>query len=146
MSSSCRSASPFSSTSSRPNLHYEPAIYCRCGLKAPLCHLRDSGQKFFGCQKYKDGGCGFFVWKEDILATVEVLNDGSTQSVHELKSLILELKDEIKHLRRDLEVQSVERKDLKKIWVFVILIVIGIYLLSNFQHKSVNFEYVPMLK
>nr|GMC74202.1 DNA topoisomerase [Ipomoea batatas] len=114
MSSSCRSASPFSSASSRTNLHYEPAIYCHCGLNAPLCHSRDSGQKFFGCQRYKDGGCGFFVWKEDILAIVEVLNDGSTQSVHELKSLILELKDEIKHLRRELEVQSVERKNLKK--------------------------------
>nr|GMD50382.1 uncharacterized protein LOC109161479 [Ipomoea batatas] len=30
-------------------------------MKAPICTTRDSGKKFFGCQRWKDGnGCGFF--------------------------------------------------------------------------------------
>ncbi|CAH9060770.1 unnamed protein product [Cuscuta europaea] len=47
-------------------MDYEPAVYCWCGLKAPLCVGRESGKSFYGCKKWKVGSCGFFLWKEDV--------------------------------------------------------------------------------
>ncbi|CAH9100191.1 unnamed protein product [Cuscuta europaea] len=64
-----------SSTSSKrknslSTLNYEPAVYCLCGMKAPLCKGRETGPLFYGCQQFKyDHGCGFFMWRDAMDAT-----------------------------------------------------------------------------
>ncbi|CAH9069219.1 unnamed protein product [Cuscuta epithymum] len=51
-------------------LNYEPAVYCLCGMKAPLCKGRESERMFYGCQQWKHNrGCGFCGWKDAMDAT-----------------------------------------------------------------------------
>nr|GMD17741.1 DNA topoisomerase 3-alpha-like [Ipomoea batatas] len=104
MPSSCWSGSPFSSPSkARPNLQYEPPLYCRCGLKSPLCVSRENGQQFFGCQRWKEGGCGYFMWKNALCKEDEVESDWNKNVGIEMKKMKSEFMEEIRQLRSDVE-------------------------------------------
>nr|GME00569.1 putative nuclease HARBI1 [Ipomoea batatas] len=102
-SSNSRSFSPSSSNFTRRNvnLQYEPALYCKCGLKSPLCIACDSGRKFFGCQQWKENGCGFLVFIDDILMNAQiqeipVIDYASTvNALRDLSCIIHQLRDDI---------------------------------------------------
>ncbi|XP_019173952.1 PREDICTED: uncharacterized protein LOC109169545 [Ipomoea nil] len=71
-------------------------MYCKCGLKSPLCTARDSGMKFFGCQNWKGNGCGFFVFVENIMQGIGAIEYESTKTdLMELKRLVRSLRDEV---------------------------------------------------
>ncbi|CAH9132777.1 unnamed protein product [Cuscuta epithymum] len=91
MSSSSASTA---SKGQRSTLEYEPAVYCFCGLKAPLCVGRDSGRSFYGCQKWKGHGCDFFEW-QDAIPTKPIRRgeDMMIRNTDELKVLISGLVD-----------------------------------------------------
>nr|GME07723.1 uncharacterized protein LOC109147908 [Ipomoea batatas] len=77
-------------------LQYEPCLYCKCGLKSPLCTARESGRKFFGCQNWKGNGCGFFLYVEDIMQGLGAIEYESTKvDVMDCKKIFESVRDEV---------------------------------------------------
>ncbi|XP_019161944.1 PREDICTED: uncharacterized protein LOC109167893 [Ipomoea nil] len=116
-----------SSTSSRVkvNMEYEPSVYCNCGLKAPMCTSRESGKKFFGCQRWKDGnGCGFFLWNDHSARRIEGEHE-------DLKKMVVSLRNEIEVVK-ELIVNEYcgmkKEKEVLRIKCVVLLIVIVVLL------------------
>ncbi|XP_019168858.1 PREDICTED: uncharacterized protein LOC109164764 [Ipomoea nil] len=139
MTSSGWSGSPFSSPSkARPNLQYEPPLYCRCGLKSPLCVSRENGQQFFGCQRWKEGGCGFFIWKNALWKDDEVDSDWNKNVGIELKKMKSEILEEIRQLRSDVKKDfeaEVERKKRPRNIIIGFIIVVGIAMFVSLQQR-----------
>ncbi|CAH9085642.1 unnamed protein product [Cuscuta epithymum] len=98
-------------------LDYEPAVYCYCALKAPLCVARESGRTFYGCQKWKVG-CGYFVWKDSLESRYAVHGEEVNQDMFEGKSMISKLADQLSGVQGKIEclqeVVETEAKDAKK--------------------------------
>ncbi|CAH9106849.1 unnamed protein product, partial [Cuscuta europaea] len=124
------SSSSFTSNSRMgSNLYYEPAVYCNCGLKAPLCVGRESGRKFYGCQRWKTqgGGCKFFAWKEESNAKWE----SSELSWEEGRKLLYQLRDEnmsvrheVSELRAALQSEIQERRNCIMLITIIIVFVV----------------------
>ncbi|CAH9105358.1 unnamed protein product [Cuscuta epithymum] len=107
-------SSSFTSTARiTPSLSYEPPVYCWSGLKSPICVARESGRRFFGCQRWKEGGCKYFAWKDENGIeqgqNPELLTSGAE------KMLFQDLKYIVCDMRRELTGRRVEVSDLKTI-------------------------------
>ncbi|CAH9077148.1 unnamed protein product [Cuscuta epithymum] len=102
-----------------PDLTYEPAIYCNCGLKSPLYVARENGWKFYGCQRWKEGGCGFLTWEKEGGNN----NESSESDFQEVKNFLVQLRDEIQSLGRELA-ESAERRKYNSLAIIVVMIVV----------------------
>ncbi|XP_019166716.1 PREDICTED: uncharacterized protein LOC109162472 [Ipomoea nil] len=157
MSSSNSRFSPSSPNFTRRNvnLHYEPALYCKCGLKSPLCIARDSGRKFFGCQQWKEHGCGFLVFIDDIMMNAQVQEipvidyESTVNALRDLSCIIQQLRDDMSSVQREWERVKMSTcggatEGVKENWskIFTTIVVIGVVLLAMLlcfgQKKSNN--------
>ncbi|CAH9121378.1 unnamed protein product [Cuscuta epithymum] len=114
-------------------LDYDPAVFCFCGLKAPLCVSRQSGSKFYGCQKWKVHGCGFFSWA-DSMDTRGVPNvAGMNENTEDLKVMVSRVGEQLTAMQGQLNgvrrvVQAAEKdsKMYRKLFGFGLVVVIGL--------------------
>ncbi|CAH9077144.1 unnamed protein product [Cuscuta epithymum] len=113
------SSTAFSSDSEMvPGLNYEPAVYCKCGLKSPLYKSSEKGGHFYGCQRWKEGGCGFFTWNK-----VGENNEDSESDFQEVKELLLQLREEIRSLGREIA-ESAEKRKYNTLATIAVMIVV----------------------
>ncbi|XVE61659.1 hypothetical protein DITRI_Ditri06bG0057700 [Diplodiscus trichospermus] len=94
-SSSYRSTT---SCGSKFSYDHEGTVYCYCGMNAPLVTSNSGenlGRRFYGCNKYKDKGCKFFVWHDKPLDNEHV------------KNMMIQLRNE----NRDLQKENVRLKN-----------------------------------
>ncbi|KAG6514840.1 hypothetical protein ZIOFF_025214 [Zingiber officinale] len=74
-----------------------PHILCHCGLRATLQTSwteSNPGRRFFSCPKYRQKGCGFFLWHDP------ELSERSKTIINELKMINKKLKLEINELKK----------------------------------------------
>ncbi|CAH9057392.1 unnamed protein product [Cuscuta europaea] len=119
-------------------LHYEPPLYCSCGLKAPLCVARESGRAFYGCQKWKaDGvsGCGFFEWKDIIEEGFGTDHQKRSEKIEErtdkVQQVLARHGEQLKHMMKVMHSEMEANKRFRKLngcaWMLLFCIVAMVY-------------------
>ncbi|CAH9099562.1 unnamed protein product [Cuscuta europaea] len=98
------SSSASSGTKERKSTtNHEPAVYCWCGLKAPLCVGRESGRQFYGCQKWLGDECSYFLWKEDLGREDIIRPSHKKDKLNEVKIIVEGLVQRISHVQEDVK-------------------------------------------
>ncbi|XP_010473906.1 PREDICTED: uncharacterized protein At1g43920, Chloroplastic-like [Camelina sativa] len=108
-----------SSSSSR----YGGRKVCDCGLPAKIFKskmARNPHRKFFGCELYKEGGnvhCKFFRWVDEeevkgwprqALVEAQAEINEKNRMISQLKSTIMELRDELEKHQLEMSLKNVE--------------------------------------
>ncbi|CAH9070369.1 unnamed protein product [Cuscuta europaea] len=123
-------------------MDYEHAVYCWCGLKAPLCVGRESGRTIYDYQKWKVGGCGFFLCKEEV-GIKEIVRDEEmkelvmaeekSESADELKKLVEGLVLQISHVQSDvacvktvIDNEAKVNKKSRKLYGLAMIVLLGL--------------------
>ncbi|EAY72572.1 hypothetical protein OsI_14834 [Oryza sativa Indica Group] len=91
---------------------YEPAVLCRCELKAARWiswSVDNPGRRYFKCRNARKGGCDFYAWHDGPTSSFlrEVLND-LQGAVHSLRREKADAVKEVEELRVKSEEQCRE--------------------------------------
>ncbi|CAH9107240.1 unnamed protein product [Cuscuta europaea] len=114
-------------------LDYKPPVYCFCGLKAPLCVSRQSGSKFYECQKWKVHGCGYFAWADSMesrgVANVEGMNENADDLMFMISRVgeqLSALQGQVNGVRKVLQADAKDTKMFRNLCGIGLVIVVGL--------------------